>query len=1021
MPVTAQTPLVNYTASGSGTVFAYPFRILNESDLEVYVGGVQQTTGFEVLGVGDGVGGDITFTEPPLAGTAIKLQRNVERVRTTDYVEGGALRAQTLDDDLDRIVMMLQDVEAQQNEINPSYVAEFVEQEFTATASQTVFTLTGGVNYTQGGNDLEVFVNGAKQIPGVDYTESNPVSLTFTTGLNVSDAVVLRVTDLRAVDGAGTSIVVNVKDYGALGNDVADDTSAIRTAAAVSLASGARLYFPAGTYKISDDILLTKAIHTFGDGMTTSTIRQTNINKNIWTAAADVSASSFRDMTWQGAGEGTGGSGGGFAGFVGGANVSMMFDHIRITNMPYFGLYLPDSYCNAIQNCIIRRCGTVGTIAGGNADACTDSYGGGVRYGKIFFTGSACTGNSLLSTYISRCGRGVYVDGNERVVSHEFIDTKIELCYIGIDINGRDSSTTLSRFNMLGASCYFEANKYAGALMGEGTQINTYQNNTTPGTGLPGGTSTSGPDGIVFTGRYNRITDGSFRVGNNLATTNPIALNIDKTDGLNYISLARVANIGALVLTSGSGAADTTEVAFYSGSGNPDGSFNAQTGSLYLRHNGTELGNTAYLKITGDGTNTGWYPIGPQYGSTASRPTAVAVNRGLQYYDTDEGRVFVSNGAGVWRDYNGLSLISGTTAQRPSAYTGAMYFDTQISKPVWWDGAVWVDPSAGGSGVTSLTGTTNKISVSASTGAVTLTLPSLVSLGTTNVMTGAAAGSLAVDHILVDKSTPAVGFNAFFNGTNWVASRATTHGFLIRSANDGSLSVFSHGNTAAAGGTVTNSAVVVFNQSGTASTTTGTGALVVTGGVGISGSIYAGAVNNTPIGSTTRSTGAFTTLASNGATTMTAGTASTTTGTGTLVVTGGVGVSGAVNIGGSFNSAANITATGATSAIGYATGSGGAVTQITSQTTGVTLSKGAGAITLFTAVGSTTAQTFTVTNTLVAITDTVVVSQRSGANQYDVMVTAVAAGSFNITFRSTGGVASDTPIFNFAVIKAVAA
>lgn len=46
------------------------------------------------------------------------------------------------------------------------------------------------------------------------------------------------------------------------------------------------------------------------------------------------------------------------------------------------------------------------------------------------------------------------------------------------------------------------------------------------------------------------------------------------------------------------------------------------------------------------------------------------------------------------------------------------------------------------------------------------------------------------------------------------------------------------------------------------------------------------------IGSTTPNSGAFSTLTASGATTLTAGTASTTTGTGTLVVTGGVGLSG---------------------------------------------------------------------------------------------------------------------------------
>ena len=58
--------------------------------------------------------------------------------------------------------------------------------------------------------------------------------------------------------------------------------------------------------------------------------------------------------------------------------------------------------------------------------------------------------------------------------------------------------------------------------------------------------------------------------------------------------------------------------------------------------------------------------------------------------------------------------------------------------------------------------------------------------------------------------------------------------------------------------------------------------------------ITGGSIDNTPIGASTRSTGAFTTLTSNGATTFTAGTASSSSTTGTVVVTGGVGVSGSI-------------------------------------------------------------------------------------------------------------------------------
>jgi hypothetical protein len=106
--------------------------------------------------------------------------------------------------------------------------------------------------------------------------------------------------------------------------------------------------------------------------------------------------------------------------------------------------------------------------------------------------------------------------------------------------------------------------------------------------------------------------------------------------------------------------------------------------------------------------------------------------------------------------------------------------------------------------------------------------------------------------------------------------------------------------------------------------------------------------------------------------------------------------------------------------IGYATGAGGAVTQLTSRTTGVTLNKASGAITMFSAAGSATAATFTVTNSTVAATDTIVLNQKSGSNLYNFIVTAVAAGSFNVTFYTTGGTATDAPVINYSVVKGVA-
>ena len=126
---------------------------------------------------------------------------------------------------------------------------------------------------------------------------------------------------------------------------------------------------------------------------------------------------------------------------------------------------------------------------------------------------------------------------------------------------------------------------------------------------------------------------------------------------------------------------------------------------------------------------------------------------------------------------------------------------------------------------------------------------------------------------------------------------------------------------------------------------------------------------------------------------------------------------GAAAVTGALSGTSSILSAGATAGIGYTTGAGGTVTQATSRTTGVTLNKVTGAITLVSAAGSATPQSFTVTNSAVAATDVVAVSQKSGTDKYVVLVTAVAAGSFQVTFYTTGGTTTEQPVFNFAVIK----
>lgn len=114
-----------------------------------------------------------------------------------------------------------------------------------------------------------------------------------------------------------------------------------------------------------------------------------------------------------------------------------------------------------------------------------------------------------------------------------------------------------------------------------------------------------------------------------------------------------------------------------------------------------------------------------------------------------------------------------------------------------------------------------------------------------------------------------------------------------------------------------------------------------------------------------------------------------------------------------------------TVAIGYATGAGGAVTQATNKTTGVTLSKPTGQITMNNAALATvTGVEFTLTNTLIAASDVLAISIGGGraASSWYAITANCAAGSAIITVTNlTAGTLSEALVLNFALIKVVAA
>jgi hypothetical protein len=106
---------------------------------------------------------------------------------------------------------------------------------------------------------------------------------------------------------------------------------------------------------------------------------------------------------------------------------------------------------------------------------------------------------------------------------------------------------------------------------------------------------------------------------------------------------------------------------------------------------------------------------------------------------------------------------------------------------------------------------------------------------------------------------------------------------------------------------------------------------------------------------------------------------------------------------------------------GYIAGEGGTVTQGTSKSTGVTLNKKCGQITMHNAsLAAATTVTFTLTNTTIAATDLLVLNHDAGGTAGSYLLNAqAAAGSASINVRNVnGGALSEAIVIGFAVIKA---
>lgn len=115
MTITSQVNKVSYTGTGSQTEFPVTYRFLEDGDLSVTVDGIEQTitTDYTVSGAGDESGGLVTFLTAPDADTTVTIKNAPPFTQETDYVENDPFPAESHEDALDKLTVIVQNIDEQ--------------------------------------------------------------------------------------------------------------------------------------------------------------------------------------------------------------------------------------------------------------------------------------------------------------------------------------------------------------------------------------------------------------------------------------------------------------------------------------------------------------------------------------------------------------------------------------------------------------------------------------------------------------------------------------------------------------------------------------------------------------------------------------------------------------------------------------------------------------------------------------------------------------------------------------------
>ncbi len=227
MTISSQTARTGpYSGNGSTTVFAYDFRILDQTHIVVTLKNAANvetvqtlTTNYTVSGVGTSTGGNITMVVAPASGEQLTFSRAVPQTQEVDLANRGGVQPEILEAAYDKLTQLSQDKVELLNRMPRFPVSSAltdIELPLTLTANTALIVNAAGTGYTTGPTSSQISsaesdaaAAAASAVTAADEASATMPKYTFSTTTTVADPGVGKLRLNHATPSSASVIIID--------------------------------------------------------------------------------------------------------------------------------------------------------------------------------------------------------------------------------------------------------------------------------------------------------------------------------------------------------------------------------------------------------------------------------------------------------------------------------------------------------------------------------------------------------------------------------------------------------------------------------------------------------------------------------------------------------------------------------------------------------------------------------------------------------------------------------------------